>query len=198
VPVPEPGRGQVRIRVEATAGIPSTLPPAKGSWADREHVGVGIGWDVASSVDTVGPEVSGFAGEGKAVGLRDRLDQSLGTYAEQVVPDAADVASAPAKIGSAAAASQGTSAVLSFEAAWTGELHTYGYESGFYSSGGSGVTDLAGHYTTDPMPDVIWDACCADRVQAQDPFRYLIYADMRPAPKSARRPRRRGNGLQPD
>ena len=38
------------------------------------------------------------------IGLRDRLDQPLGTYAEQVVLDAADVAPAPAGIDSAAAA----------------------------------------------------------------------------------------------
>jgi hypothetical protein len=54
-------------------------------------------------------------------------------------------------------APKGTSAVLGFISAWTGELHTLGYNSGEYSSVSSGIVDLVkakagGGYT---LPDVV-------------------------------------------
>jgi NADPH:quinone reductase-like Zn-dependent oxidoreductase len=61
-----------------------------GSW---EHVG--IGWDVAGTVDAVGAGVTGYAAGDRVIGLRDRLDLPIGTYAEQIVLDAADIAVAP-------------------------------------------------------------------------------------------------------
>jgi NADPH2:quinone reductase len=109
VPVPEPGPGQVRIRVEAAAVNP--VDPATrqgfmnlarpGVIRDREHVG--IGWDVAGTVEAAGPGVTSFSPGARVIGLRDRLDQATGTHAEQVVLDAADVAPAPAGVDSAAA-----------------------------------------------------------------------------------------------
>jgi hypothetical protein len=47
---------------------------------------------------------------------------------------------------------------LAFLSAWTTQLHAEGYKSGVYSSSSSGVTDLVANFTTDAMPDVIWDA----------------------------------------
>jgi NADPH:quinone reductase len=108
-PVPEPGRGQVRIRVEAAAvnavdaatrqGFMNLDRP--GAIRDRDHVG--IGWDVAGTVEAAGPGVSAPVPGDRVIGLRDRLDQPLGTYAEQVVLDAADVAPIPADLDSVAA-----------------------------------------------------------------------------------------------
>jgi hypothetical protein len=55
--------------------------------------------------------------------------------------------------------STNSGAVLAFLAAWTEQLHTSGYLSGVYSSGSSGVTDLAANYgTTYVEPDEIWTA----------------------------------------
>jgi hypothetical protein len=52
-----------------------------------------------------------------------------------------------------------TSAVLSFLAAWTTQLHASGYTSGVYSSADSGIRDLAAQYgTTYVEPDDIWVA----------------------------------------
>ncbi len=52
-----------------------------------------------------------------------------------------------------------TSLVLSFLSAWTTQLHAEGYLSGVYSSGGSGITDLASRYgTTYLEPDELWIA----------------------------------------
>ncbi|MBO0786723.1 MAG: NADP-dependent oxidoreductase [Actinobacteria bacterium] len=105
VAMPEPGRGQVRIRVEAAAVNPVDVATRDGLMnvarpgviAEREQVG--IGWDVAGVIDAAGPDVTGLAAGDRVIGLRDRLDQPLGTYAEQVVLDAADVAPAPAGAG---------------------------------------------------------------------------------------------------
>lgn len=101
-PVPEPGRRQVRIRVTAAAVNPVDIATRQGLMnaarpgviGAREHVG--IGWDVAGVIDATGPGVTGWAAGEPVIGLRDRLDQPLGTYAERVVLDAADVAPAPA------------------------------------------------------------------------------------------------------
>lgn len=124
-PVPEPGRGQVRVRVEAAAVNPVDLATREGlmnvarpgSIREREHVG--IGWDVAGTIDAIGPEVTGFAAGDRVIGLRDRLDQPLGTHADQVVLDAGDVAPAPAGVDSAAAATiplNGLTAVQALDA----------------------------------------------------------------------------------
>jgi NADPH:quinone reductase len=101
-PVPEPGRGQVRIKVAAAAVNPVDIatragfmrelgPGVIGSW---DHVG--IGWDVAGVIETVGEDVAGFRPGDQVIGLRDRLDLSFGTYAEQIVLDADAIAPAPA------------------------------------------------------------------------------------------------------
>jgi len=55
--------------------------------------------------------------------------------------------------------STNTPAVLAFLAAWTTELHARGYQSGVYSSAGSGVTDLVAQVGTGYVePDQIWNA----------------------------------------
>lgn len=109
VQAPEPGPGQVRIRVEAAAvnpidiairrGLLSTSRP--GLIGDRQHVG--IGRTVAGTVDAVGPGLASPNPGEQVIGLRDRFDQPLGAYAEQIVLDAADVAPAPHGIDSVAA-----------------------------------------------------------------------------------------------
>jgi hypothetical protein len=44
---------------------------------------------------------------------------------------------------------------LTFEAAWTNELHARGYRSGVYSSAATGIADMVNHYNSYPMPDVV-------------------------------------------
>ncbi len=52
-----------------------------------------------------------------------------------------------------------THAVLAFLQAWTEQLHADGYLSGIYSSGGSGITDLAAQWGTAYVePDELWFA----------------------------------------
>jgi NADPH2:quinone reductase len=108
VPVPVTGAGQVRIRVEAAAVNPVDAATRSGALASaglmppREVIG--IGWDVAGRVDEVGVGVTTFAPGDRVIGLRDRLDVSLGTYAEFVVLDADAVAPAPGGVSATEAA----------------------------------------------------------------------------------------------
>ncbi|GAA3029844.1 NADP-dependent oxidoreductase [Kitasatospora albolonga] len=96
---PEPGAGQVRIRVEAAAVNPvdavtrAGVLTGAGLVAEREVTG--IGWDVAGVVEQLGEGVAGFGLGDRVIGLRDRLDVPLGTHADQVVLDATAVAAAP-------------------------------------------------------------------------------------------------------
>ncbi|AUY48049.1 NADP-dependent oxidoreductase [Streptomyces sp. CB01881] len=108
VPVPEAGPGQVRVRVEAAGVNPVDAVTRAGVLAQaglmppREVVG--IGWDVAGVVDRVGPGVAGFAPGERVIGLRDRLDAPLGSYAEYLVLDASVLAPAPAGVPAVEAA----------------------------------------------------------------------------------------------
>ncbi|WP_405656540.1 NADP-dependent oxidoreductase [Streptomyces sp. RK9] len=108
VPVPAAGAGQVRLRVEAAAVNPvdaltrSGDLGAAGLLPPRDVIG--IGWDVAGRVDEVGPGVTEFAPGDQVIGVRDRLDLSLGTYADFVVLDVGAVATAPARLSAVEAA----------------------------------------------------------------------------------------------
>ncbi|TYB49177.1 NADP-dependent oxidoreductase [Actinomadura chibensis] len=111
VPEPVPGPGQVRIRVAAAAVNPVDAATRSGALADAglmppvgERAATGIGWDVAGTVDAVGGGVTGFAAGDRVIGVRDRLDVPVGTYAEAVVLDAAAVAHAPRSASAAEAA----------------------------------------------------------------------------------------------
>lgn len=108
VPSPEPGPGQIRIRVAAAGVNPVDAGTRAGAfhalgWIDQpEHTG--IGWDVAGTVDTLGPDVEGPATGTRVAGLLDALDVPLGTYAEEVLVPAAGVAEVPEELDLTAAA----------------------------------------------------------------------------------------------
>ena len=64
-----------------------------------------------------------------------------------------------------------TSTVLSFLSAWTSELHAKGYVSGVYSSGASGVSDLASQYGGGyEEPDDLWIADWNGTKSTSDPY----------------------------
>lgn len=64
-----------------------------------------------------------------------------------------------------------TRATLAFLAAWTSRLHALGYESGVYSSGGSGIADLVSRLGTEYVqPDDIWIANWDGRRTSDDPY----------------------------
>ncbi|MEO3784035.1 NADP-dependent oxidoreductase [Actinocorallia sp. B10E7] len=108
VATPEPGPGQVRIRMEAAAVNPVDLVTRGGLLAEAGLMEardvIGLGWDVAGVIDAVGPGTAGYRPGDRVIGLSDRLDVPLGTHADQVVLDAAAVAPAPAGVTAARAA----------------------------------------------------------------------------------------------
>ncbi|WP_141579864.1 NADP-dependent oxidoreductase [Actinomadura sp. WMMA1423] len=123
VPEPVPGPGQVRIRVAAAAVNPVDAVTRSGALADAglmppfgSRPSVGIGWDVAGTVDAVGDGVAGFAAGDEVIGLKDRLDVPLGAYAEAIVLDAGAVAHAPRSVPAVEAATIPLNALTAFQA----------------------------------------------------------------------------------
>ena len=108
VPRPEPGAGQVVIRVQAAAVNPVDLATAAGSllgaglMAPRRATG--LGWDVAGVVTGLGDGVTRFRPGAPVIGLKDLIDVPLGTFAEYVVLDADAVAAAPDRLAPVQAA----------------------------------------------------------------------------------------------
>ncbi|HSR94472.1 MAG TPA: DUF1906 domain-containing protein [Solirubrobacterales bacterium] len=68
--------------------------------------------------------------------------------------------------------SSATNATLAFLAAWTARLHALGYDSGVYSSGASGIADLAAKFGSSYLePDELWFANWNGRASAaSDPY----------------------------
>ena len=98
VPTPQPGPGQIRIKVAA-----ATVNPVDAETRDAtlqhaiptDRLPVGVGWDVAGTVDALGAGVAGFAVGDTVTALDDRLVKDIGAYAEYVVLDADTAAPAP-------------------------------------------------------------------------------------------------------
>ncbi|WP_035804965.1 NADP-dependent oxidoreductase [Kitasatospora mediocidica] len=97
VPTPEPGDGQVRIRVAAAALNPADALIRSGALASRVPVRDYYipGLDVAGTVDALGADVHGFTVGDTVIGLSDWPDTQAGTHAEYVVLPATAVAAAP-------------------------------------------------------------------------------------------------------
>jgi NADPH:quinone reductase-like Zn-dependent oxidoreductase len=98
VPVVEPGPGQVRVEIAGAAVNPVDLALAAGVFHrmglvhQPDHTG--LGWDFAGTVAAAGPDVDIPVGS-RVAGLVDGFDRDFGTYAEQIVVPARDVALVP-------------------------------------------------------------------------------------------------------
>ncbi|GIG71272.1 NADP-dependent oxidoreductase [Phytomonospora endophytica] len=100
VATPEPRRGQVRVRIAAAAVNPVDVATAAGI---MHQVGnaparaeTGLGWDLAGTVDAVGPEVTGYAVGDQVIGILDRVGAPRGSFAEYAIADTGQLAKAPA------------------------------------------------------------------------------------------------------
>ena len=106
VPVAEPGPGQVRVQIAAAPVNPVDLAVASGFFHARGLISqpdhTGLGWDFAGTVDATGPGVDLAAGT-RVAGLVPGFDRDFGTYAEQLVVPAADLAVVPGGLELAAA-----------------------------------------------------------------------------------------------
>lgn len=107
VPVVDPGPGEIRVAIAAATVNPTDLGVAAGFFhsiglVDQpEHTG--LGWEFAGVVDASGPGVDLAVGT-RVAGLVVGFDRDYGTYAEQIVVAAADVAPVPDELDLLAAA----------------------------------------------------------------------------------------------
>ncbi|GAB3868951.1 NADP-dependent oxidoreductase [Kibdelosporangium lantanae] len=97
VPVPSPGPGQVLVKVVAAAVNPVDLATRAGKLHQaglmEPQARTGIGWDVAGTIAAPTP---GYEVGDDVIGISDRLDLPLGTYAEYVTLDT--IVPAPASL----------------------------------------------------------------------------------------------------
>src|SRR4029450_9202028 len=95
VPVVEPGPGQVRVEIAGAAVNPVDLALAAGVFPglglidQPDHTG--LGWDLDGPGTAAGPDVDLPVGS-RVAGLVVGFDRDFGTYAEQLVVAAADLA----------------------------------------------------------------------------------------------------------
>ncbi|MFI7383330.1 NADP-dependent oxidoreductase [Streptomyces sp. NPDC049813] len=101
---PEPAAGQIRIKVAAAALNPVDAGVRSGVFGGAGQR-LGLGWDVAGTVDATGDTASGFRPGDQVVALHHRGPvKTSGTHAEYVVVDAAAAAPAPVTVDAAHAA----------------------------------------------------------------------------------------------
>lgn len=112
--VPEPGAGQVRIKVAASALNPVDAAVREGVFGGAGQV-IGLGWDVAGTVDAAGPATAWSAGDA-VVALDHGMVKPLGAHAEYVVVPADAVARAPRTAGAAHAATLPLNALTAAQA----------------------------------------------------------------------------------
>jgi NADPH2:quinone reductase len=97
--IPEPARGQVRLRVEATAlGFVDGLI-VTGRYQIKPELPYVPGGEIAGTIDSIGPDVDGFA-----IGDRVAIWQLGGGVAEFALAVAKDLIRIPDRLGSGAAA----------------------------------------------------------------------------------------------
>ncbi|GGK48164.1 NADP-dependent oxidoreductase [Nocardia camponoti] len=106
LPVVEPGPGEVRVAVAAAPVNPTDLGVVSGFFHQMGMINqpshTGIGWDFAGVVDAAGPGVELAVGT-RVAGVVLGFDRDFGTYAEQLVVPAADVAVVPDELDLVAA-----------------------------------------------------------------------------------------------
>jgi NADPH2:quinone reductase len=124
IPTPQPGRGEVRVRIYASGVNPADVKK-RGGWSGPSRVDVGIavpGDDGAGVIDAVG------AGADRAIGERvwvygARLQSPLGTAAEYAVVPSERAVSLPDDVTFADGASLGIPAMTAHRALfWDGTI----------------------------------------------------------------------------
>ena len=103
VPDPEPGPGEVLVRVRATSVNPVDIQLRRGDYSDEVRLPTTIGVDVAGVIEKVGSGVSRFE-VGDEVFYVPRLLENEGSYADFHVEQEAIVAKKPSSLTFAEAA----------------------------------------------------------------------------------------------
>lgn len=118
--VPEPGPGELRVAVTA-AGVNSfDIAVRRGFFHQLGMITqtdrTGLGWDLAGTVDALGPGVDGPAIGTPVAAMLDNFDVPLGAYAEYAIAPAAGVAVLPDGVDPVAAATVPTNALTADQA----------------------------------------------------------------------------------
>ena len=123
LPMPQPGRGEVRIRVMAASVNPVDYKMRNGGYLPREALPLTLGRDVAGLIDSIGSGVQDFlAGESVFA----MLDREHGGYVEYVTQTSANCARKPAKLDFIQAAA----VPLAGLTAWQGLFDRGGLQAG--------------------------------------------------------------------
>ncbi|MEU0216983.1 NADP-dependent oxidoreductase [Streptomyces sp. NPDC006265] len=112
--VPEPGAREVRIKVSAASLNPVDAGVRAGVFGGAGKR-IGLGWDVAGTVDAVGVASSWSVGD-EVVALDHGLVKPLGTHAEYVVVDTDAAALAPTTVDAVRAAALPLNALTASQA----------------------------------------------------------------------------------
>jgi NADPH:quinone reductase len=101
LPTPGPGPDQVLVAVRAAALNPVDLAMRQGLMAAviGESFPLGLGWDVAGTVEAVGDGVTRWSVGDEVVGLRDEFVGPTGAHATHVVLPSDALAPAPRGVG---------------------------------------------------------------------------------------------------
>jgi len=118
LPTPDPGPGEVLVAVRATDLNPVDLAMRDGLLAGviGEPFPLGLGWDVAGTVEAVGDGVTRWSVGDHVVGVRDEFVGPTGTNATHVVLPEGALASAPQGVSPEAAATLPLNALTAWQA----------------------------------------------------------------------------------
>lgn len=172
VPVVAPGPGEVQVEIAAAAVNPVDLAIADGFFhslgliAQPSHTG--LGWDFAGTVIAAGPDVDLAPGT-RVAGLVGGVDRDFGTYAEQLVVPAADIAIVPGELDLLAASTVPLNALTAVQI-----LDLLGDAP---ASGGrllvTGAAGAVGAYVTSLAPDRGWQVTGLARTEDEEFVRGL-------------------------
>lgn len=140
VPDPQPGDGQVRVRIHAAGVNPVETYVRSGAYANKPALPYTPGSDGAGVVDAVGAGVTGLV-PGDRVYLAGPMRASTGTYAELVVNDAGNVHT----LSPALSFAQGAAVGVPCSTAWRALFQKAGAVAGetVLIHGGSGAVGTA-------------------------------------------------------
>jgi NADPH:quinone reductase-like Zn-dependent oxidoreductase len=158
LPLPEPGAGEVRIRVMAASVNPVDYKMRNGGYLPPEALPLTLGRDVAGVVDAVGPGAADFR-VGDAVFAM--LDRDHGGYVEFVAQKAENCARKPARVDFIQAAA----VPLAGLTAWQGLFDHGGLSAGqrvLIHGAGGGVGHMAVQLARARGADVIATCSTAD------------------------------------
>jgi NADPH:quinone reductase-like Zn-dependent oxidoreductase len=112
---PQPGSGEVLIRVGAAGVNPVDGAVRGGYWPILGEPPFIVGWDVAGTVVSVGPDVTGFRAGDRVFGMP-RFPKQAAAYAELVCAPAGELALTPKSLSDVEAAALPLAGLTAYQA----------------------------------------------------------------------------------